>query len=107
MAQNFSFEELMERGEAVYQRNCAVCHGANGEGGVGKVLAGSPIVQGDMNAQLDLLVNGVSGTAMQAFGNQLNDLDMAAVVTYTRSAFGNNMGDSIQAVDVYQYKAAQ
>jgi cytochrome c oxidase subunit 2 len=60
-----------------------------------------------MNAQLDLLVNGVSGTAMQAFGNQLNDLDMAAVVTYTRSAFGNNMGDSIQAVDVYQYKAAQ
>lgn len=107
MAQNFSFEELMERGEAVYQRNCAACHGPNGEGGVGKAIAASPIVRGDINAQLDLLVNGVPGTAMQAFGNQLNDLDMAAVLTYTRSAFGNNMGDSMQAVDVYQYKAAQ
>ena len=74
---------------------------------MGKAIAASPIVRGDINAQLDLLVNGVPGTAMQAFGNQLNDLDMAAVLTYTRSAFGNNMGDSMQAVDVYQYKAAQ
>ncbi len=105
MAQNFSYEELMSRGEQVYQTNCMACHGANGEGGVGKAIAGSPIVTGSLDAQLDLLVNGVPGTAMQAFGNQLNDLDMAAVITYTRSAFNNNMGDSLQAVDVYQYKS--
>lgn len=107
MAQTFTFEELMSRGEDVYQRMCVACHGANGEGGVGKAIAGSPVATGDINAHLDLLVNGVNGTAMQAFGEQLNDLDMAAVVTYTRTAFGNNMGDSLQAVDVYQFKAAQ
>lgn len=107
MAQTFTFEELMSRGEGVYQRMCVACHGANGEGGVGKAIAGSPVATGDINAHLDLLVNGVNGTAMQAFGEQLNDLDMAAVVTYTRTAFGNNMGDSLQAVDVYQFKAAQ
>lgn len=107
MAQTFTFEELMTRGEGVYQRMCVACHGANGEGGVGKAIAGSPVATGDINAHLDLLVNGVNGTAMQAFGEQLNDLDMAAVLTYTRTAFGNNMGDSLQAVDVYQFKAAQ
>ena len=41
---------------------------------------------------------------MQAFGGQLNDLDMAAVVTYERNAFGNNMGDMAQAIDVYNFK---
>jgi cytochrome c oxidase subunit 2 len=107
MAQTFTFEELMTRGEGVYQRMCVACHGASGEGGVGKAIAGSPVATGDINAHLDLLVNGVNGTAMQAFGEQLNDLDMAAVLTYTRTAFGNNMGDSLQAVDVYQFKAAQ
>ena len=35
----------------------------------------------------------------------LNDLDMAAVITYQRNAFGNNMGDSLQAVDVYKFKS--
>jgi cytochrome c oxidase subunit 2 len=42
---------------------------------------------------------------MQAFGGILNDLDLAAVVTYQRNAFGNNMGDSLQAVDVYKFKS--
>jgi cytochrome c oxidase subunit 2 len=49
-------------------------------------------------------VHGVPGTAMQAFGGQLNDLDLAAVVTYQRNAFGNNMGDAVQAIDVKNFK---
>lgn len=104
MAQNFGLEELMERGEAVYQRACLACHGAKGEGGVGKKLAGSEFVVGPVNLELDKIINGVPGTAMQAFGGQLNDLDSAAVATYLRNAFGNNMGDSVQAVDVYNFK---
>lgn len=107
MKQQFTFEKLVDRGEAVYQQACVACHGAKGEGGVGKALAGSPIVTGAMNTQMDVLINGVNGTAMQAFGAQLNDLDMAAVITYTRSAFGNDMGDSVQALDVYQFKQAK
>ena len=104
MAQTFSMDELMERGKAVYERNCLACHGANGEGGVGTAIAGSPIATGDLAKHLDVGINGVPGTAMQAFGSQLNDVDMAAVITFQRNAFGNNMGDTIQPIDVYNHK---
>lgn len=107
MAQELSTEELIKRGEEVYQRACLACHGANGEGGVGKAIAGSPYAVGPIDQHIDVVVNGVPGSAMQAFGGQLNDLDSAAVVTYQRNAFGNNMGDSVQAVDVYNHKKSQ
>ena len=104
MAQTFTLDQLVERGEAVYARSCLACHGANGEGGVGKPIAGSAIATGDIGAHLDVGINGVPGTAMQAFGGQLNDVDMAAVITYQRNAFGNNMGDMVQPIDVYNHK---
>lgn len=104
MAQNFSLEEQIARGEKVYNASCVACHGAKGEGGVGKAIAGSKIATGPVEGHLTAAVNGVPGTAMQAFGGILNDLDMAAVITYQRNAFGNNMGDSLQAVDVYKFK---
>jgi cytochrome c oxidase subunit 2 len=47
-----------------------------------------------------VVAKGVSGTAMQAFGGQLNDVEMAAVLTYQRNAFGNNTGDVVQPGDV-------
>jgi cytochrome c oxidase subunit 2 len=104
MAKTFTLDELMERGEAVYTSNCLACHGGNGEGGVGKPIAGSAVAIGDINHHLDIGINGVPGTAMQAFGAQLNDVDMAAVITYQRNAFGNNMGDMVQPIDVYNHK---
>ncbi len=107
MAQTFSLEELVERGKGVYERSCLACHGANGEGGVGTAIAGSAIANGDMQGHLDVVANGVAGTAMQAFGGQLNDVDLAAVVTYQRNAFGNNMGDMAQPIDVYNFKNGQ
>ncbi len=108
MSQQFSLQELVSRGESVYNARCVACHGGKGEGSVGPALAGSTIVTGVMNAQLDMVVNGSkSNPLMQAFGAQLNDLDMAAVITYTRNAWGNNMGDSVQAIDVYNFKKGQ
>jgi len=104
MAQTFTLDQLMERGADVYARSCLACHGANGEGGVGKAIAGSAIATGDIAKHLDIGINGVPGTAMQAFGGQLNDVEMAAVITYQRNAFGNNMGDMIQPIDVYNHK---
>ena len=104
MAQSFTLDELATRGKAVYDRACLACHGANGEGGLGNAIAGSPIATGTVDAHLNAAVYGVPGTAMQAFGGQLNDVDMAAVVTYQRNAFGNNMGDMVQPVDVYNFK---
>ena len=104
MAQNFTLDELMTRGQAVYETNCLACHGDKGQGGVGKPIAGSKIVTGDVATHLGIGINGVPGTAMQAFGSQLNDVDLAAVITYQRNAFGNNMGDMVQPIDVYNRK---
>jgi cytochrome c oxidase subunit 2 len=107
MSQQFDLDQLMTRGQGVYERSCLACHGANGEGGLGKAIAGSPIAMGAVDGHLDSIVNGVPGTAMQAFGGQLNDVDLAAVTTYQRNAFGNNMGDLLQPIDVYNFKQGQ
>jgi cytochrome c oxidase subunit 2 len=104
MAQTFTMDELVARGKNVYQSSCAACHGMNGEGGLGKPIAGSAVVTGELAKHLDIGINGVPGTAMQAFGGQLNDVDMAAVITYQRNAFGNNMGDMVQPIDVFNHK---
>ncbi|MEZ5538503.1 MAG: cytochrome c oxidase subunit II [Pseudomonadales bacterium] len=105
MAQTFTLEQQIERGKKIYEKDCVACHGVNGEGGVGKAIAGSKIAIGPIDHHLETVVKGVPSTAMQAFGGSLNDLDLAAVVTYQRNAFGNNMGDSLQAVDVYKFKS--
>jgi len=101
---DLSLDELMSKGEAVYNAQCLACHGAQGEGGVGNAIAGSAIALGDIGTHLDVGIKGVAGTAMQAFGRQLNDVDMAAVITYQRNAFGNNTGDVIQPSDVASHK---
>ena len=104
MAQTFTMDQLVERGKGVYQSRCAACHGMNGEGGLGLPIAGSAIATGEIAKHLDVGINGVAGTAMQAFGGQLNDVDMAAVITYQRNAFSNNMGDMVQPIDVFNHK---
>jgi cytochrome c oxidase subunit 2 len=92
--------DLLARGKQVYQQ-CAACHGANGEGvGPFPKLSGSPIATGPLAAHLDIVLNGKPGTAMQAFGPQLSDADIAAVVTYERNSLGNNVGDIVQPAQV-------
>ena len=94
----WSLGELMAKGEAVYGTSCAACHQANGQGipGVFPSLVGTPIVMEDIEAHIEVVLNGAPGTAMQAFGAQLSDVDIAAVVTYERNAWGNDTGDVIQ-----------
>lgn len=94
--------ELMDHGETVYNTNCGACHQANGEGipNVFPGLKGSAIALGDIAKHIDIVVNGKPGTSMQAFGPQLNDADLAALVTYERNAWGNNVGDMAQPADI-------
>ncbi len=97
-----TMDELMAKGEAAYNANCAACHQANGQGipGVFPGIAGSAVATGDVAKHIDIGVNGVAGTAMQAFGEQLSAVDLAAVITYQRNAFGNDTGDMVQPADI-------
>jgi cytochrome c oxidase subunit 2 len=85
-------DELLERGGEVYATQCAACHQANGQGVPGAFpgIAGSPVATGDPAAHIDLVLNGKAGTAMAAYRDMLNDVDLAAVITYQRKSFGND-----------------
>lgn len=85
-------DALQRIGEGVYLQYCSACHGATGVGvpGIFPALAGSAVVQGEIAGQVNTVVNGVAGTAMQAFGDQLGAVDIAAAITYTRNAWGNS-----------------
>ena len=101
-SKTWTADELNAHGEKIYATNCAACHQANGEGipNVFPGLKGSAIAIGDIAKHIEMVVKGVPGTAMQAFGAQLNDADVAAVVTYERNAWGNNTGDVVQPADI-------
>jgi len=94
--------EMKARGEKVYANNCVACHQANGQGIKGSfpALDGSKIVQGAAAGHINIVLNGKAGTAMAAFGKQLSDTEIAAVVTYERNAWGNKTGDVVQPSDV-------
>ena len=98
--QTLSVDDLMDQGKAVYDSACLACHGAQGQGGIGNAIAGSAVVMGELSNHMAVVAKGVPGTAMQAFGGQLSDVEMAAVLTYQRNAFGNNTGDVVQPGDV-------
>lgn len=98
----WTLKELMARGEQVYSRICAACHKPDGTGTppTFPALMRSKIATGPMEGHMDIVVNGKSGTAMQAFKNQLGDTDIAAVITYERNAFGNNTGTLVQPAQI-------
>ena len=97
----WSKDDLTEKGKKVYASTCAACHGANGEGmGPFPKIAGSKIANGPLADHLNIVMNGKAGTAMQAFAAQLNDTDIAAVVTFQRNSFGNKAGDMVQPSQV-------
>ena len=106
----FTRDELMAKGEEIFGQTCASCHGATGEGvpGAFPALKGSKIALGPVADHLNIVVNGKPGTAMQAFGAQLSEVDLAAVITYERNAWGNKSEDNIvQPVDVFKVKKGQ
>ena len=104
-------DELVVAGQAVYEKNCAACHQAAGQGlpPAFPALAGSKIVNGPLlssagklipDSHVDRVMNGKPGTAMQAFKATLSDTDIAAVITYERNSFGNAKGDMIQPAQI-------
>lgn len=102
----WTLDELMDKGEAVYATQCASCHQADGEGlePAFPALAGSQIATGPLEQHIDVVLNGIDGTAMQAWGAMLTETDIAAALTYTRNAFGNDTGDMVQPRTIARIK---
>ncbi|HEY9118360.1 MAG TPA: cytochrome c oxidase subunit II [Marinobacter sp.] len=103
---DWTLDELVARGEKAYASACASCHQADGSGAppAFPALKGSKITTEDRDAHMDIVVNGVSGTAMQAFGEQLSEVDLAAVITYERNAWGNDTGEMVTPKEIFEYK---
>ncbi|MFO1294522.1 MAG: cytochrome c [Rubrivivax sp.] len=98
-------------GAAVYAARCAACHQAAGTGLAGAFppLAGSEWVAGKAATVVAIVLHGVTGTltvkggkyngVMPTFGPQLQDAEVAAVLTHLRSSWGNSAAP-ITAADV-------
>jgi cytochrome c oxidase subunit 2 len=99
---SWTLDELMQQGEQVYLQACAACHLPSGEGvpGAFPALKGSPVALGDVSAHIDIVLNGKAGTAMQAFRDQLSTVQLAAVITYERNAWGNSLGEAVSPAQI-------
>ncbi len=119
----WTLDELKANGEKVYAANCVACHQATGMGIPGTfppISAGNPfqaapqmlkeledrgfykggkIVMGPVEHHVDIVLHGIPGTAMAAFGKQLSDTEIASVITYERNSWGNS-GGAVQPAEV-------
>jgi len=67
-----------------YQNNCAVCHGAERQGGVGLPLLPSSLTQAD-DFYVDTILNGRTGTAMPAWNATVSPEEAQAIVTFLKN----------------------
>jgi cytochrome c oxidase subunit 2 len=102
----WSVAELMEHGESVYATQCAACHQQDGSGlaPAFPALTGSAVINGPIDEQIEVVMNGREGTAMQAWGGLLSASDIAAALTYTRNAFGQEADTAVQPQTIARIK---
>jgi len=105
---DWTAEELVARGESGYAVNCVACHQTNGQGipGIFPALAGSDVVLNNKERNIEILMEGVQGAAMNSF-SYLSEVELAAVITYTRQSWGNKEngdGEIVVPKDIVDYK---
>jgi mono/diheme cytochrome c family protein len=111
-------EALRLQGKMVYEKNCGICHGTDGLGKPGQFppLAGSEWVNAKSFKRVEMIpLEGINGmvhvkgqewnASMAAMGAQLSDSDLAGVLTYIRSSWGNN-AEPVTADDIKAAKSA-
>lgn len=109
---------MLAQGRRTYETICGACHGVDGLGKPGQFppLAGSEwVVAKDFKRLAQIPLAGLNGTvhvhgqewnaSMAAMGAGLSDADLAAVLTYIRSSWGNSVG-AVTAADVKAVRAA-
>jgi mono/diheme cytochrome c family protein len=108
---------LVRLGQTVYEAHCATCHGAEGRG----MPPDYPPLAGNQSIQMASAVNPIRvvlnggyppGTAdnpmphgMPPFAQTMSDDEVAAVVSYIRSSWGNR-GDAVSARQANELRSA-
>ena len=85
--------------QSLFNDNCSACHQTSGKGvkGAFPALAGDPFVQGDAAPVLATVLAGRAG--MPSFKDDINDADLASLLTYVRTSWGNK-GKPVTPADV-------
>lgn len=109
---------MLAHGKVVYEQVCGLCHGVDGMGKPGQAppLSGSEWVNAKgVNRLTHIPLLGLSGDvkvegkdwnlSMAAMGAALSDSDLASVLTYVRSSWGNKAGP-VSADDVKKVRAS-
>jgi cytochrome c oxidase subunit 2 len=102
----WTLEDLKAHGQKVYDGTCKACHQENGMGIAGTFppISGSKVAQGPKEEQIKLVLNGRKGvftpTSMMPPQNNLSDLDIAAVITFTRNNWANKSGQMVAPEEV-------
>lgn len=91
IVKTMSESELLAMGKAQYEKSCAMCHQSTGLGLPPSfpALQNSRVVTGHLDSNIAYVLHGVPGTAMQAFGDQLDNVTLASIITYIRHSWGN------------------
>lgn len=100
---DMSREDLMKLGKQQYETNCSACHQADGRGipPMFPPLKGSSVAVGHpISRHIEIILHGVTGSAMQPYAEQLTDEEIAAIVTYERNSWDNNTNDEVQPKEV-------
>jgi ubiquinol-cytochrome c reductase cytochrome b subunit len=104
------------KGAKVFSTNCSACHGANGQGSPGAFppLADNPVVTGDPNKVIGIVLNGLHGSisvkgqtyngTMPPWKGTLSNGDIADVITYIRGSLGSNHASAVTEAQVKAFK---
>ena len=107
--------QQISAGEALYNGTCSVCHQSNGAGlaNVFPPLAASDYLNADKNRAIEVVLNGLSGKVMvNAVGydsmmppmSQLNDDEVANILSFALNSWGNK-GGRVSAAEVAKVRA--
>ena len=110
-----SLAQQIKAGEALFSGTCSVCHQANGQGmeGVFPPLAGSDFLMHDLRRAVAIALNGLSGpvtvngkayTSVMPPMSQLNDDEIANILTFVTNSWGNS-GGKVTATEVREVRA--
>lgn len=96
------FDATYAFGQDVYEERCIGCHGAEGQGGMGPMLAGNELVASARNV-ISMVLTGFEDHGMPAYAAILDNEEIAALTTYVRNSWGNDFGlTSPDRVDAYR-----